>query len=196
MLMDFQNYGVHPKGYWAQRDPGQYTRLVASRTLDNAAKALAAARVAKLRVIHVVNRWREGQPDLDDGIPMWAGRRGTDSGVEGTWGAEIVEQLAPAADEIVVVKRTVSALATTDLERLLTLFGIRTLVLAGIATNFVVEGTAREAADRGYRVIALRDACETWSAEAQRFSIEILSLLGEVITVDEFVRLVAGPPDV
>ncbi len=191
--MDFQNYGVHPKGYWAERDPAQYERLVASRAVDNAATALAAARVAKLRVIHVVNRWRAGQPDLDDSIPIWASRRGTDSGIEGTWGAEIVEQLAPMTDEIVVVKRTVSALATTDLERLLTLFEIRTLVLAGIATNFVVEGTAREAVDRGYRVIVLRDCCETWSADAQRFSMEILSLLGEVIAVDEFIGLLAGP---
>lgn len=190
--MDFQNYGVHPKGYWALRDPAQHARLTASRTLDNAATALAAARAAKLRVIHVVNRWRAGQPDLDDSIPMWAGRRGTDSGVEGSWGAEIVEQLAPTADEIVVVKRTVSALATTDLERLLTMFEVRTLILAGIATNFVVEGTAREAVDRGYRVIVLRDCCETWSEEAQRFSIEILSLLGEVISVDEFIGLLGG----
>jgi nicotinamidase-related amidase len=104
LLMDFQNYGVHPKGYWAERDPAQYARLVASRALDNAAVALAAARVAKLRVIHVVNRWRAGQPDLDDAIPIWASRRGTDSGIEGTWGAEIVEQLAPTTQEIVEPK--------------------------------------------------------------------------------------------
>ena len=189
LLMDFQNYGVHAKGYWAQRDPAQHVRLVAAGTVDNAARALAAARAADLRVIHVVNRWRTGHVDLDDAIPMWATRRGTDVGIEGTWGADIIDQLAPAADEVVVVKRTVSAMTATDLDRLLTLFDIRTLVLTGVATNFVVKGTAREAVDRGYRVTTLSDCCETWSAEAQAFSLQILSLLGPVMTVEEFIVL-------
>lgn len=65
-------------------------------------------------------------------------------------------------------------------------------MLAGIATNFVVEGMAREAADLGYRVVVLSDACETVNDEWQRFSFEIMSLLGRVITVDEFVAGLAA----
>jgi nicotinamidase-related amidase len=187
VLMDFQNYGVHPDGYWAKRDPVFFARLQKSGAVANAGQALHAARRAHTRVIHVVNRWRPGHIDMDERMPMWAGRKGTDVAVEGTWGAEIIDSLAPALDEAVVVKRSVSALAGTELARLLALWGVRTVVLAGVATNFVVEGTGREAADLGYEVVVLSDACETHDDEWQRFSLQIMSMVGTVMTVDEFV---------
>ncbi len=120
-------------------------------------------------------------------MPMWAGRKGTDVAVEGTWGAQIIDALTPRPGEAVVVKRSVSALAGTELPKLLALYGVRTVVLAGVATNFVVEGTAREAADLGYGVVVLSDASETLSDEWQRFSLEIMSMVGTVMTVDQFV---------
>ncbi len=187
VLMDFQNYGVHPDGYWAKRDPVFFARLEKSGAVANAARALRAARRARVRVIHVANRWRPGHIDMDERMPMWAGRKGTDVAIDGTWGAEIFESLTPATDEAVVVKRSVSALAGTELARLLALWGVRTVVLAGVATNFVVEGTGREAADLGYEVVVLSDATETQSDEWQRFSLEIMAMVGSVMTVDEFV---------
>jgi nicotinamidase-related amidase len=188
LLMDFQNYGIHPDGYWAKRDPSLLARLDRSGVVANAARALAAARAAGMRVVHVVNRWRAGHTDMDDRMPMWAGRKGTDVAIEGTWNADIIDELAPASDEPVVVKRNVSALAGTELGRLLTLYGVRTVVLGGVATNFVVEGTAREAADLGYGVVVLADASESINDEWQQFSLEILALVGVVASVDEFVR--------
>jgi nicotinamidase-related amidase len=187
VLMDFQNYGVHPDGYWAKRDPVFFARLEKSGAVANAARALHAARRARVRVIHVANRWRPGHIDMDERMPMWGGRKGTDVAIDGTWGAEIFESLTPAPDEAVVVKRSVSALAGTELARLLALWGVRTVVLAGVATNFVVEGTGREAADLGYEVVVLSDATETQSDEWQRFSLEIMAMVGSVMTVDEFV---------
>jgi gluconolactonase len=187
VLMDFQNYGVHPDGYWAKRDPAFFARLEKSGAVANAARALHAARRARVRVIHVANRWRPGHIDMDERMPMWAGRKGTDVAIDGTWGAEIFESLTPAPDEAVVVKRSVSALAGTELARLLALWGVRTVVLAGVATNFVVEGTGREAADLGYEVVVLSDATETLSDEWQRFSLEIMAMVGSVMTVDDFV---------
>jgi len=186
--MDFQNYGVHPDGYWAERDPEVYKRITTSRVVANAARALAAARGSGMRMIHIANLWRPGHVDMHQGMPMWAGRQGTDVAIEGTWGGEIVDELMPAPGEPVVVKRSVSALAGTELSRLLTLYSVDTLVLAGVATNFVVEGTAREAADLGYGVYVLRDACETVNDEWQRFSFEVMSMLGIVISVDDFVK--------
>lgn len=190
LLMDFQNYGVHPEGYWAERDPGMFARLERRGVVSNAARALDAARNRGVKVIHVVNRWRPGHIDIHDAMPMWSGRKGADVAVEGTWGAEIVDVLAPNPDEPVVVKRSVSALAGSELVRLLILYGIGTVVLAGVATNFVVEGTARDAADLGFVVVVLSDACETMSDQWQRFSIEIMSMLGTILTVDEWVETI------
>ena len=58
----------------------------------------------------------------------------------------------------------------------------------GIVTNFAAEGTARDASDRGYRVIVPGDCCESVSDEMHAFAIaQILPAIGEVITAAEFV---------
>lgn len=188
LVMDYQNYGVHPDGFWAERDPEFHRRLHASGAVANTAAAIAGARAEGAHVIYVVNQWREGHPDLSEHVPAFAGRKGTDIAVEGTWGVRIYDELKPQPNELIVSKRTISALTATDLDRLLRLRGIDTLVLTGIATNFVVEGTAREAADEGYRVVVLRDCCETHSEEMQRFSLETMAYLGEVVDVAEFLE--------
>lgn len=64
---------------------------------------------------------------------------------------------------------------------------IFTVALAGGITNFAVEGTARDASDRGYRVLILEDCCESVSDEWQAFSMtQILPMIAEVVTVADF----------
>ena len=75
--------------------------------------------------------------------------------VEGTWGSEIHEKLTPQAGEPIVTKRGVSAFTASDLDQILRTKRIGTLILAGVATNFVVEGTARQACDLGYDTIVV-----------------------------------------
>jgi nicotinamidase-related amidase len=61
-------------------------------------------------------------------------------------------------------------------------------VLTGVATQFAVEGTAREAVDRGYRVLVLEDCCASQVGEVHRFSIDvILRSLCQVATADRFI---------
>ena len=80
-----------------------------------------------------------------------------------------------------------SAFSGTELDRLLRVRGIFTIALAGSITNFAVEGTAREASDRGYRVLVLKDCCESVSDEWQDFSMtQILPMIAEIVTVADF----------
>jgi nicotinamidase-related amidase len=186
LLMDFQNYGLHSDGYWARQELPDYPAS-AYPAVENAAQVVACARRAGLLVIHVAAAWRPGSPEMNLTIPVFA--RGPDRAVEGTWAADFYEPVRPAPGEIVVVKRSVSALAGTELDRLLRVRDINTLVLAGIATNFVVEGTAREAVDHGYRVVVLADCCASATEEMHDFSIRvILPELCHVSAADEFVR--------
>jgi nicotinamidase-related amidase len=63
------------------------------------------------------------------------------------------------------------------------------LVLSGVATQFAVEGTAREAVDRGYRVLVLEDCCASRDRAVHDFSIEtILRNLCQVSTAERFVE--------
>ena len=74
-------------------------------------------------------------------------------------GTQIAAPLAPRPEDVQVRKIRVGAFTTTDLGPQLEKRGITTLVLAGISTSGVVLSTVREAMDRDYRIVVLRDAC-------------------------------------
>ncbi len=85
--------------------------------------------------------------------------------------------------DIEVVKRTVGAFHGTGLDDRLRAHGVRTLVLAGIATNLGVESTARAAADHGYELVFVEDAMSALTAEEHRASVTLdMPRLGTVVT--------------
>jgi nicotinamidase-related amidase len=186
LLLDYQNYNVHPEGYWARAVPGSAER--AAPAVARTAEVLAAARRTTITVIHVQNAWREGHPDVNPYTPWQADAKAAGRSTEGTWGIEFVEALAPVESELVVRKRAVSGFAGTELDRLLRVRDISTLVIAGVVTNFAAEGTARDASDRGYRVIVLADCCESVTEEMHQFSItQILPAMAEVVNAADFI---------
>jgi len=187
LLLDYQNYGLHPDGYWERASPGTAER--AAPAVARTAEVLAAARQAGITVIHVQNAWRDGHPDVNPYTPWQADAKAVGRSTEGTWGIEIVEALTPVEGELVVRKRAVSGFAGTELDRLLQIHDLSTLVIAGVITNFAAEGTARDASDRGYRVIVLADCCESVTDEWHEFSIsQILPLIAEVVNAADFIE--------
>ena len=108
--------------------------------------------------------------------------------MEGTWGAAIHEAVAPKDGEPIVTKRGVSAFYGSDLAALLAAGGIDTLLLCGVATNFVVEGTAREAADQGFNVVIVGDCCSSASQEAHDAALNTtLPFLSTISNLDEVI---------
>jgi nicotinamidase-related amidase len=66
--------------------------------------------------------------------------------------------------------------------------GIDTIILAGIATNFGVESTARQATSLGFQVVIAADACSSLDAAAHTFAMEkIFPLIARVRSVQEIV---------
>ena len=185
LLLDLQNYGVHPDGFWMSQTPGGVERVAPS--LARSVDALEAARAAQIAIVHVGNAWREGHPDVNRYTPWMRDAKTAGRSVEDTWGTEFYEPVAPIDGEFVVRKRAVSAFSGTELDRLFRVRDISTVALAGSITNFAVEGTAREASDRGYRVLILKDCCESVSGEWQDFSMtQILPMIAEIVTVADF----------
>jgi len=185
LVLDLQNYGVHPDGYWMSQTPGGVERIAPS--LARTVEALEAARAAQIAIVHVGNAWRDGHPDVNRYTPWMRDAKAAGRSVQDTWGTEFFEPVAPIDEEFIVHKRAVSAFSGTELDRLLQVRDIFTIALAGSITNFAVEGTAREASDRGYRVLILKDCCESVSDEWQDFSMtQILPMIAEIVTVADF----------
>lgn len=74
---------------------------------------------------------------------------------------EILDELKPLPGEHLLRKTTIGAFASTNIDSLLRALDCEQLYLTGISTNMCVETTAREAADRGYLVTLVEDACAT-----------------------------------
>jgi ureidoacrylate peracid hydrolase len=92
---------------------------------------------------------------------------------QGTWGAEIVQELTPASQDIVVEgKRGLDAFASTNLDFILRSRGITTIALGGFLTNCCVESTMRTGYEKGFDVITLKDCTATLSDEEQRLAVE------------------------
>jgi ureidoacrylate peracid hydrolase len=77
---------------------------------------------------------------------------------EGTWDAEIVDDLAPQPGDLIITKTRYSGFAGTPLDSQLSMRGIQYLFFTGIATNVCVESTLRDAYFHDYWPILLRDA--------------------------------------
>ena len=82
-----------------------------------------------------------------------------------------VDALGHDAGDIIITKRQWGAFYGTDLELQLRRRGIDTIVLGGIATNFGVESTARQAWELGYAVVLAEDACASVSAELHAMAV-------------------------
>src|SRR5262249_12124405 len=101
--------------------------------------------------------------------------------------------LAPRPGETVLDKTTVSAFADTDLHNRLSDLRVRHLLVAGVLANGSVELTAREAADLGYNVIVVSDACaaETWTLHTLVMTTVVGGLI-RVRTVETVLETVGG----
>jgi len=111
-----------------------------------AGAALAAFRAKKLPVFHV--RHLSVRPGATFFIP-------------GTPGAEIHSGVAPAAGEPVIEKNFPNSFRATGLKERLDKAGVKHLVVAGMMTQMCVDSSVRQAADLGYKVTLLADACAT-----------------------------------
>ncbi|TVQ53866.1 MAG: cysteine hydrolase [Rhodobacteraceae bacterium] len=185
VLIDMQRDFLEPGGF-GEALGNDVSRLAAA--VAPCAAALAAARAAGMRVIHT----REGhRPDLSDCPPAKLARgqpsaRIGDPGpmgrilVRGEPGHDLVAALAPAPGEVVIDKPGKGAFHATDLGAILSAAGIDTLLVGGVTTEVCVHTTIREANDRGFRCVALADACASYFEEFHRVGLAMIKAQGGI----------------
>jgi len=142
----------------------------ASRVVGVIRSILDAARGSKVPVVYLRMAYK---PDLSDsggpkspnwhkqlGMTLMCSRPGLKGKIltEGTWDAEIVPELAPQSDDLVITKTRYSGFAGTSLDSQLRVRGIQYLFFTGIATNVCVESTLRDAYFHDYWPVLVPDA--------------------------------------
>jgi nicotinamidase-related amidase len=124
-------------------------------------------------------------PDFGDAVKVQTDESFPSGNRPADW-AEIVPELGPKPGDILITKRQWGAFYDTGLDLQLRRRGIRQIVLAGIATNYGVESTARPAHELGYQLILVEDAMTSRSAELHNFAVKnIFPRLGLVRSTEE-----------
>ena len=90
---------------------------------------------------------------------------------------QIVSELAPAEDDIVVIKTTDSALTGTNLRLMLRNMGISDVIATGIFTDQCVSSTVRSLADESFGVVVVEDCCAAATDELHQHELEIINMI-------------------
>lgn len=151
---------------------GIVERFAAKDALQPLQTALLAARSHGIPVIFVRVALRPGYPDVSPSNLSFSSIRERGNMLETDEATQVWDGVLPNPQEVVVVKRRVSAFTGSGIEVILRAQAIDHLILTGIATSGVVLSTLREAADQDYRLTVLADACLDSDPEVHRVLLE------------------------
>ncbi len=100
--------------------------------------------------------------------------------------SQLVPELTPQGDEIVILKTTDSALTGTNLRLILHNMGITNVVVAGIFTDQCVSSTVRSLADESFNVVVVDDCCAAATEALHQRELEIINMIYcHVVQLDE-----------
>jgi ureidoacrylate peracid hydrolase len=138
-----------------------------TQMLANTRAVVEKARQAGATVMHAPITFAQGYNELSSHpYGILKGVVDGNAFVKGTWGADIVDELAPQDGDILIEgKRGLDTFASTNLDFILRSKGIDTIVLGGFLTNCCVESTMRTGYENGYKVITLSDCVAATSHE-------------------------------
>jgi ureidoacrylate peracid hydrolase len=197
IVVDMQNAYASPGGYL---DLAGFDISGAATVIEQTAKAIAAARTARIPIFYFQNGWDPEYVEAGGpGSPNWHKSNALKTMrarpelhgqllARGGWDYELVEALAPREGDIVLPKSRYSGFFHSQLDSLLRARGIRNIVLTGIATNVCVESTLRDGFFLEYFGILLEDATHQAGPEfVQRAAIyNVETFFGWVSTVADF----------
>ena len=175
LFVDVQNYNARPDGgEYAELDPaavedryGAFFRTMEATAVPNMRRLMLACRAAGIEVTYTVieSLTRDGRDrSLDYKISGFNVPRGS-------WDGQVLDAIAPEADEMVFRKTSSSVFISTNLDYVLRNLGIRSLIIAGVLTDQCIDSAVRDACDLGYLVTVPTDACATLTQERHDWSL-------------------------
>ena len=181
VVIDDQNDFLHADGWYGKHgvDISHMQRVI------EPTKALNEE--CRRRGVPIV--WtRHGTKGLEDGGPFMEIRAILREGGlrQGTWGYEILEELAPRAEDWYVEKNRLSAFFQTNLELVLRGLGAETVVITGVLTNQCVGATCKDALFRNFKPVVVEECVGTTLPHLHGPAIEMISVgWGQVNTLEQ-----------
>ena len=195
MLIDFQYGDSHPDYGLGTRakELGIFNRFMwywdrlRLTVIPNTQRLLATARRVGVEVIHT-----HVSTATEDGRDSSLSKHRTvcGSSFRNTIEAEIIRELAPVGDELVLTKVTASPFNSTIADRVLRNLGIETIIFAGVVTDGCVASTVRSAAEHNYGRIVVEDATAALSPQLHEYGIMGMAYnLSPITTTNDTIKI-------
>jgi nicotinamidase-related amidase len=183
LVVDVQNGTCGPAE--AEARP-EFYKANALRVIPNIAALLAAFRGAGIEVIYTVieNLTADGRDRSLDyklsglGFP------------KGSHESQVVPELAPLPDELVLPKTSSSVFNSTNLDYLLRNIGIEDLIVTGYLTDQCIDHTVKDGADRGYYTTCVHDACAAETEARHAAALQCFQGYCRMLSTDEILDLI------
>ncbi|MDA9240319.1 cysteine hydrolase [bacterium] len=170
VIIDMQYATGHPDGALAQKMKAEGNNVtdwrfkrIETLVIPNNQRLIKVMRAAGGKVIYVTIG--AALADCSDAPLHMRAFFQSLGNYKGQHAHQIIDELAPQPGDAIVRKTSMGAFASTGLDHLLRTLDREHLFMTGVSTNMCVETTAREAADRGYDVTLVEDACATTHKE-------------------------------
>ena len=183
ILLDFINEIVDDNGKFAGK--GYPAFIKAHDILSNVNAAINKAREKNIPIIFVRVGFSPDYRELPEISPLFGAAKKFGALQLGTWATEVHSLINMIDTDFLVTKHRVSAFYATSLEVILKTLKIDTVLLGGVATDLVVQSTARDAHDRDYRVVVLEDLCGAGSEEDHADALRTLAKIATVVKSTE-----------
>ena len=139
--------------------------------IPNQVKIISLARKLNIEVMHTVIESLT-QDGRDRSIDHRLSGMNVPKGAEG---AEVIDEIRPVVDEIIIPKTSSGVFNSTNIDYVLRNLDIRFLIIFGIVTDQCVDMAVRDAADRGYLVTMVSDASTTTTSERHKNALNAFS---------------------
>ncbi len=184
-IVEMQNDIVHESNIGKRGIGGVLAEAVQRRgVIPRLRQVMDAARVRQVPILYINFALKPGFPRPNTVLHRRAQRHPTL--VEGTWGVQVHEALAPRPEDF-VLERTVAVDGSygTQLYPVLRQLGRSTMIMSGVSTNLAVEGVVRASVNRNFDVVVMEDCCASYPDEWHQFSVgNILPLISTVTTAE------------
>lgn len=199
LIIDMQRDFCDPSGYAAQ--VGMNVGLL-REPVEKIQKLRELARRLGVRIIFTREGHRSEQWDCHPSKRLRSRHAGASIGqrgpfgrflIRGEFGHDIIDDLKPMEDELVIDKPGYGSFYQTDLELVLRSNDVDELIITGVTTDICVHSTLREAVDRGFNCTTVSDACAASDPELHNAALKTIEgeggILGKVSSTEQVLNV-------
>jgi ureidoacrylate peracid hydrolase len=194
LLVDVQNFSARPDGgeykekglspEQVERKHSYFFDQVRNVAVPNMRRLQRACRESGVEVMYTVI-----ESLTQDGRDRSRDYKITGFNVpRGSWDAQVLDEVRPEGDEIVLPKSSSSVFISTNLHYLLGNLGVEYLIVVGFVTDQCISSAVRDACDLGYLVTVVTDACGTYSQERHEHALAHIRGYCRQVSTDELLE--------